>query len=110
MPDHIPPGAPAAGTTSLSRPLLEKFADTVEFESRAIGGLADLGGVATVEASVPGGRLINGCIGFRQTVEPLIRQLSDELGQLYLDVHGGIATIEEADAANAAALGGVCGG
>lgn len=37
MPDFIPPGAPAAGTTNLIRPLLEEFADTVEFESRAIG-------------------------------------------------------------------------
>lgn len=109
MPDYIPPGAPAAGTTNLIRPLLEEFADTVEFESRAIGGLSDLGGLATVEASVPGGQLINGCIGFRQTVEPLIQQLSDELGQLYLDIHGGIATIGEADVANAAVIGEVCG-
>lgn len=109
MPDHIPPGAPAAGSTDLIRPLLEMFADTVEYESRAIGALADLDGLATVEASVPGAQLINGCIGFRQTVESLIQQLSDELAQLYLDIHGGIATIEEADVANAAALGQACG-
>nr|WP_129591166.1 hypothetical protein [Dietzia sp. oral taxon 368] len=85
------------------------FPDTVEFESRGIGALADLDGVATVEASVPGAQLINGCIGFRQTVEPLIRQISDELSQLYPDIHGGIATVEEADAANAAAIGEACG-
>lgn len=109
MPDHIPPGAPAAGSTDIVPDLLVTFADTVEFESRAIGALSDLEGVTTVEAAVPGAQLINGCIGFRQTVVPLIQQISDELSQLYLDIHGGIATVEEADAANAAAVGEACG-
>lgn len=109
MPDHFPPGAPAAGSTDLNRALLEGFATTVDFESRAIGHLSDLGGLSTVEASVPGAQLINGCIGFRQTVEPLIHEISDELSQLYLDIHGGLATVEEADAANAAAIRVACG-
>ena len=109
MPDHIPPGAPASGTTDLDGPLLETFADTVEFESRAVGALGDLAGLATAEAAVPGAQLINGCIGFRQTVEPLILQISDELSQLYLDIHSGLATLVEADVANAAALGKACG-
>ena len=99
----------AAGSTDTVPGLLVTFPDAVEFESRGIGALADLDGVATVEASVPGAQLINGCIGFRQTVEPLIRQISDELSQLYPDIHGGIATVEEADAANAAAIGEACG-
>ena len=109
MPDHIPPGAPAAGSTDIVPGLLVTFADTVEFESRAIGALSDLDGVATVEASVPGAQLINGCIGFRQTVEPFIQQISDELSQPYLDIHGGVTTVEEADAVNAAAIGEACG-
>lgn len=109
MPGHIPPGAPAAGSTDIVPDLLVTFANTVEFKSRAIGALSDLEGVATVEASVPDAQLINGCIGFRQTVVPLIQQISDELSQLYLDIHGGIATVEEADAANAAAIGEACG-
>ena len=109
MPDHIPPGAPAEGTLNVSFELLNEFANRASDESMTIGKVQELSGIATVEGAVPGAQLINGCIGFRQTVEPLIGDLYDALGQLYLDIQGGLATIRQADETNAADIGQVGG-
>ena len=105
MPDHVPPGAPADIGLTVDPELLTDFADTASTESISIGKLRDLPYVATAEGAVPGAQLISGCIGIRQTLEPLIDGLYDDLSQLYLDIHAGLATITEADEANAAALG-----
>lgn len=105
MPDFIPPGAPAAGTLDVIPERLEKFATSADAESRDIGKFAELSGLVTVEAAVSGAQLINGCIGFRQTVEPLIGEIDDELSQLYLDIHAGLATVIEADADGAISIG-----
>lgn len=105
MPDFVPPGAPAAGTLDITPDRLEQFAAAADAQSSAVGDVRNLTGLETAESSVPGAQLINGCIGFRQTVEPLIGELIDELSQLYLDVHAGLATVGEADVASAADIG-----
>lgn len=102
---HIPPGAPADIGLDVDPELMADFADNATTESINIGELKELPYVSTVEGAVPGAQLINGCIGVRQTLEPLIDGLYEELGQLYLDIHGGLTTIIEADETNAAALG-----
>lgn len=104
MPDHVPPGAPADGALDVDFELLNDFADSATDESMIVGQVRELSGIATVEGAVPGAQLINGCIGVRQTLEPLIDGLYDELSQLYLDIHGGLATIRQADEANAVGI------
>ena len=109
MPDFVPPGALPADRTDIKPWLLEGLATRADLESRTVGAVRDLDGLTAVEVAVPGADLINGCIGVRQTLEPLITDLHDQLNQLYLDVHAGIASIRQADADNAACLGQVGG-
>lgn len=104
MPDYVPPGAPAAGTTCITLPLLEELARLADTQAMTAGNTAVLTGLDRAEAAVPGAQLINGCIGFRQTVEPLIGGLFDELTQLSQKVRSGMTTISDVDAANASAI------
>lgn len=105
MPDFVPPGAPAGIGVAVDPELMTEFAETATTESISIGELRELPYLATVEAAVPGAQLINGCIGVRHTLEPLIDGLYDDLSQLYLDIHSGLSTIFNADEGNAAAIG-----
>lgn len=105
MPDYVPPGAPPAGVMAVDPDLLDLFALRVDAESRRVGAVSVRDPFATVESSVPGADLINGCIGVSQTVEPLVKDLYDSLSQLYLDIRAGIAGIRQAEADNAARLG-----
>lgn len=104
-PDYVPPGAPADIGTNVDPELLTDFADRVTRESWAVGGVRRLSGIAMVEDAVPGATLISGCTAFRQTTEDLVGDLYDELSQLYLNIHGGLSTIKQADEGNAANIG-----
>lgn len=106
MPDHVPPGyvppgAPAAGTTCIIPRLLDDLASMADSQAMTVGGTGVLSGLVTAEAAVPGAQLINGLIGFRQTAEPLIGELVDELTMLSQKVRSGATTISDQDAANA---------
>lgn len=104
MPDYVPPGAPAAGTTCITPSLLDELARLADTQASTVGGTRVLTGLHRAEEAVPGAQLINGCIGFRQTVESLIVDLFDELTQLSQKVRSGMTTLSAADAANASAI------
>ena len=105
MADHIPPVAPVDIGLNVDPELLADFADKATRESLAVGDVLRMSGITTAENAVPGATLISGCIAFRQTTEKLAGNLYDELSQLYLDIHGGLSTIEQAEADNAATIG-----
>ena len=104
MPDYVPPGAPAAGTTCITPALLDEFARTADSQASTVGGTRALTGLGTAEEAVPGAQLVNGLIGFRQTAEPQIGELYDDLTALAQKVRTGGMTISDQDAANASAI------
>lgn len=100
-PDYVPPGAPAAGTTCIIPRLLDDLASMADTQAMTVGGTGSLTGLATAQLAVPRAQLINGLIGFRQTAEPLIGELFDELTMLSQKVRSGALTISDQDATNA---------
>lgn len=104
MPEYVPPGAPAAGTMCIRLPLLDELARMADSQAATVAGAGSLTGLATAEAAVPGAQLINGLIGFRQTAEPELNSLYDELSALSQKVRSGMTTISDQDAANASAV------
>lgn len=108
MPDDyrwIPPGAHADVGLKVDAELMSDFADKAIRESYAVGDVMGMQGIADAEGAVPGAALVSGCIALRQTADSLASELYDGLNQLYLSIHSGLATIDEADRENAAGIG-----
>lgn len=83
---------------------MNDFADKVSRESFSVGDVRRMLGLEKAAEAVPGAKLISGCIALRQSAESFVEELYDELSQLHLDIHRGLATIGQAEESNAASI------